>query len=178
MRKVLYIFGQLSDEDVEWICRNAQKEHVVSGNILIKENEPTKKLYILISGSYSVISELAGDKEINRLKSGEVVGEMSFVDHLPPSATVIALEKGIVISIDRELLSKKLEDDFEFASHFYKSIGIFLSGRLRSTTSMLGYGKEQKLDEDTTYSDEVDPNVLENLSLAGDRFTRLMDHFS
>jgi len=178
MRKVLYIFGQLTDDDVEWIRRNAQKQPVASGNILIKENEPTEKLYFLIRGRFSVTSKLAGDKEIARLKSGEVVGEMSFVDHLPPSATVTALEDGIVISIDRELLSEKMEDDFEFATHFYKAIGIFLSGRLRSTTSMLGYEKGQKLEEDATYADEVDPNVLENLSLAGDRFTRLIDHFS
>ena len=178
MRKVLYIFGQLTDEDVEWIRRNAQKENVASGTILIKENEPTEKLYFLIRGRFSVTSKLVEDKEIARLKSGEVVGEMSFVDSLPPSATVTALEDGIVISIDRELLIEKLEDDFEFSTHFYKAIGMFLSGRLRSTTSMLGYGKGQKLEQDATYSDEVDPNVLENLSLAGDRFTRLIDHFS
>ena len=178
MRKVLYIFGQLTDEDVEWIRRNAQKENVASGTILIKENEPTEKLYFLIRGRFSVTSTLVEDKEIARLKSGEMVGEMSFVDSLPPSATVTALEDGIVISIDRELLIEKLEDDFEFATHFYKAIGMFLSGRLRSTTSMLGYGKGQKLEEDVTYADEVDPNVLENLSLAGDRFTRLIDHFS
>ena len=43
---------------------------------------------------------------------------------------------------------------------------------------MLGYGKGQKLIEDTIYEDEVDPNVLENLALAGDRFKRIIDHFS
>ena len=178
MRKVLYIFGQLTDEDVDWIRKKAEKESVVSGDILIKENEPSDKLYFLIRGRFSVTSELAGGKEIAQLKSGEIIGEMSYLDALPPSATVTALEDGVVISIDRELLTEKLENDFEFSAHFYKALGVFLSSRLRSTTSMLGYGKGQKLIEDTIYEDEVDPNVLENLALAGDRFKRIIDHFS
>ena len=43
---------------------------------------------------------------------------------------------------------------------------------------MLGYGKVVDKLEEKNYEDEVDPNVLENLSLAGDRFTRLIDDFS
>ena len=178
MRKVLYIFGQLTDEDVEWIRRNARKERVVSDDILIKENERTEKLFFLITGKYSVTSEFAGQKVLATLSSGEVVGEMSFLDALPPSASVTALEDGIIISIELELLNEKLENDFEFAAHFYKALGIFLSSRLRSTTNLLGYGKGQELEEDKTYIDEIDPNVLEHLSLAGDRFKRLIDHFS
>ena len=36
MRKVLYIFGQLSDEDVNWISNNAIKENINTGSFLIK----------------------------------------------------------------------------------------------------------------------------------------------
>ena len=75
MRKVLYIFGQLTDEDVEWIRKKAEKEIVVSGDILIKDNEPSDKLYFLIRGRFSVTSELAGGKEVAQLKSGEVVAK-------------------------------------------------------------------------------------------------------
>ena len=43
---------------------------------------------------------------------------------------------------------------------------------------MLGYGKIIDKLKEKNYDDEVDPNVLENLSLAGDRFTRLIEAFS
>ena len=178
MRKVLYIFGQLSDEDVNWISNNAIKENINTGTFIIKENEQVDKIYFLIRGRLSVTSKASEDKEIAKLKSGEVVGEMSFVDALPPSATVKAVEDSIVISLDRNLLIDKLEEDYEFASHFYKALAIFLSSRLRSTTSMLGYGKIIDKLKEKNYDDEVDPNVLENLSLAGDRFTRLIEAFS
>ena len=85
---------------------------------------------------------------------------------VPPSATVKAVEDSIVISLDRNLLIDKLEEDYEFASHFYKALAIFLSSRLRSTTSMLGYGKVVDKLEEKNYEDEVDPNVLENCGIS------------
>ena len=57
MRKVLYIFGQLSDEDVNWISNNAIKENINTGSFLIKENEHVDKIYFLIRGRLSITSK-------------------------------------------------------------------------------------------------------------------------
>ena len=178
MRKILYIFGQLSDLDVEWIKNNASKEKVGSGKIIIEENVTLNKLIIIIRGKFSVTSKQTGNQEIAILKSGEVLGEMSFIENLPPSASVTSLEEGMIISIDKEKLNQKLDDDIEFAAHFYKAIGIFLASRLRSTVGLLGYDNKTELNDDIVYEDEVDMNVTENLSIAGDRFSRLIEYFS
>ncbi|SVE14424.1 uncharacterized protein METZ01_LOCUS467278, partial [marine metagenome] len=156
MRKILYIFGQLSDLDVEWIKNNAIKERVGTGTSIITENESLNKLIIIIRGKFSVTSIQTGKKEIALLKSGEVLGEMSFIENLPPSATVTSKEDGIIIAIDKDKLNEKLAIDNEFAAHFYKAIGIFLASRLRSTVGMLGYDNKIEINDDIVYEDEID----------------------
>ena len=178
MRKILYIFGQLSDLDVEWIKNNAIKEKVGPGTVIITENESINKLILIIRGKFSVTCKRTGEKEIALLKSGEMLGEMSFIENLPPSATVTSIEDGIFITVDKDILNQKLDSDNEFAAHFYKAIGIFLASRLRSTIGLLGYDSKIDIDDDIVFEDEIDLNVTENLSVAGDRFSRLIEYFS
>ena len=102
MRKILYIYGQLSDLDVEWIKNNAIKEKVGPGTVIITENESINKLILIIRGKFSVTSKRTGEKEIALLKSGEMLGEMSFIENLPP------LEKEKVLNQLDEIKTKYL----------------------------------------------------------------------
>lgn len=174
MRKVLFILGELSDDDVEWMIANGKKQQVPAGTVLIHEGQAVNALYIILDGSVSVLAQALGGQEIARLGVGEMVGEMSFVDARPPSATVKALEKATVFVIPRGELSIKLEQDHPFAARFYRAIAVFLSDRLRGTVSRLGYGRGQRLTEDVEYADELDPSVLDTVYLAGTRFDRML----
>jgi bacteriocin-type transport-associated protein len=173
MRKALYLLGQLSDADVEWMIAEGAKERVPAGKVLIREGEPVNAVYILLDGLLEVTgSGLSGGPPI-RLGCGEVVGEMSFIDARPPSATVTAAMDSVVLAIPRPALAGKLERHPEFAARFYRSLAVLLSHRLRDTVRRLGYGKGQPLREDVEYDDELDANVLDNLHLAGSRFDRV-----
>jgi CRP/FNR family transcriptional regulator, cyclic AMP receptor protein len=174
MRKVLFILGYLSDTDIEWMLATGKKENVPSGKILIHEGKPVASVYIVLDGKLTVSVAALEDKEIAYLGSGEIVGEMSFIDARPPSATVRAQEKAIVFVIPREALALKIEQDVAFAARFYHALAVFLSDRLRSTVSRLGYGKGVSLDEDTEYEDELDLAVLNTMHLAGLRFDRML----
>jgi CRP/FNR family transcriptional regulator, cyclic AMP receptor protein len=120
-----------------------------------------------------VVARAAGNKEVARLRSGEIVGEMSFVDSRPPSATVQAVEPSSVLAIPRLALKARLSQDAFFAARFYRAMAVFLSDRLRSTVGLLGYGSGQTLEDEATYADEIDTTVLDNVSLAGARFDLL-----
>jgi CRP-like cAMP-binding protein len=97
---------------------------------------------------------------------------MSFVDSRPPSANVIVTRDSVLLEISKEILSEKLENDPGFGSRFYKAISIFLSQRMRKTISRMGYESADDKEEDT--SDELDVNALDNVSIAGARFDRLL----
>ena len=101
MRKVLFLFGQLNDDDVEWMLRAGRKRALRDGEVLIEQGVPVEDVYILLEGHLAVwLKPRRGpEKEIARLNAGEIVGEMSFVDARPPSATVKAVEDSTVFGI-------------------------------------------------------------------------------
>ena len=57
---------------------------------LIEEGKPLSVLYVLLDGQLSVSLAALGGKEVARLQSGEILGELSFLDSRPPTATVTA----------------------------------------------------------------------------------------
>lgn len=159
MRKVLFIFGQLTDADVDWLAKNGRRKRVAKSTVLIHQGVPVQTLYILLQGELSVLAGKS-KKEIARLGTGEIAGEMSFVDARPPSATVTAREDSVVYTIPTKLLGDALTQNPGFAARFYKAVATFLSDRVRKAT-------------DPDYDDELDDSVLDNVDRAGARFNAL-----
>lgn len=174
MKKIFFLLGELDDDDIDWMVATGSREEVVAGTVLIEEGKPIDTLHILLEGTLSVsVSALEG-KTIARLKSGAVVGEMSFTDARPPSATVEAVENSLVLSVPRSKLVEKLHKDEGFASRFYRAIAIFMSTRLRGTVRYLGYAKGQLLTEDVESDEDISPETLDNVPLAQARFDWLL----
>jgi CRP-like cAMP-binding protein len=172
MRKSLILLGILDDSDVEWTIRAGVKERVAPGAMLIREGEPLNSVYIVLGGSFHVSVGNVKNR-IARLYAGDILGEMSFVDSRPPSATVIAAEESWVLEIPRSEVRLRLEEDVAFGSRFYRAIAVFLATRLRETVGNLGYG-EAKVDEDGFEEEgQVPEDLLESMAIAGKRFKML-----
>ncbi len=140
-----FILGALLDSDIFWLQTTGKTEQIPAGKVLIEEGQFVNTFYIVLLGTLTVYLSSADNREIARLGSGEVLGEMSLVDDRPSAATVRAAEQSIVLAISHHQLARKLDQDEGFASRFYRAIAIFLSSRLRSTFVQFGYGEEQKL---------------------------------
>ncbi|HIA13806.1 MAG TPA: cyclic nucleotide-binding domain-containing protein [Nitrospirales bacterium] len=173
MRKVLLIFGQLNDSDIEWIAAVGTQQPLTPGSFIIHEGMPIENIFILLEGRLSVKIE-AHDEELATLEYGEIVGELSFLDSRPPTASVVAITDSVVLTISRETLRAKLERDMAFAARFYRAIGLLLSDRLRKTIGQLGVGPIDSLRADEESVDEIDPELLESMSIAGKRFDVLI----
>ena len=122
MRKVLFILGQLDDRDIEWMLAKGHRQELSAGTVLIQQGQTVDTVSIVLTGllSVSICSPTAGDQELSRLGAGEMVGEMSFIDARPPSATVRAVENTLVFAIPKDQLAIKLADDTAFAARFYR----------------------------------------------------------
>jgi CRP/FNR family cyclic AMP-dependent transcriptional regulator len=173
MKKVLFLFSELDDDDIDWMIATGYRAEVPAGAILITENQPIDTLHILLDGTLTVSVSALGGQVIAYLKSGAVVGEMSFADSRPPSATVEAVEDSLVLSIPRRQLLEKLEEDQGFAARFYRAIAIFLSTRLRGTVKYLGYGTPPLMSEESSV-DDLAPEIIDNVPLAKARFDWLL----
>jgi len=172
MRKTLFLLGGLDDQDIDWMLAVGSRQQLAADAIVIHEGHPIEALYIVLQGTLAVMVPGSANQEIARLTVGDMTGEMSFVDARPPSATVKAIEEAILLSIPRSDLLLKMAQDPAFAARFYRSIAILLSQRLRDMDRRLGQYQESE-GLSGPEADELDPNVLDALHLAGLRFDRM-----
>lgn len=169
MRKVLIIFSQMTDSDVDWIAGSGERIHVKAGTVLIQHAARVEHLYFVLDGQ--LLIRAASGVAIATLESGEIVGEMSLVDPAPTTVSVEVAEDATLFRIADNVMRKKLAADTDFASHFYLALCIFLSDRMRNTTMRLGYGAAAP---DPHAKDELNENLLDNLHVAGARFDRML----
>jgi CRP-like cAMP-binding protein len=175
MRKVFFVLGTLTEADMDWLVGVGSRASCESGAFLIRQGKPVDALYIVLGGQLVVATETPSVKELARLGSGEIIGELSFLDSRPPSATVRALERSTVWSIPRARLSAKLQQDLAFASRFYHALGILLAHRMRNNVTYFTGGS---LSDEVVYDDELDPEMLDTVDRASARFDWLLKRTS
>ncbi|MCC5668500.1 cyclic nucleotide-binding domain-containing protein [Nostoc sp. CHAB 5784] len=192
LKDVLFVLGELHDSDIDWMMACGTKQKIPVNATLIHERGTVDALYILLDGAMSLSiaenernplarafaaiegGEVSG-REIARLSKGEIIGETPLIDGRLPSATVKAIEESIVLSISRQQMAAKLQQDIGFGSRFYRAIAILLSQRLQGMLSRLGYGRRVysqglSLAESAEYDDELNDSVLDGVAIAGKRF--------
>ena len=83
------LFHHLSVEDLEYLADIAQEVNVGRGEVLFRENEPGDSLFLIVTGSVSVMKEEEGRRRlVAELGEQECVGEMAILSEEPRSATV------------------------------------------------------------------------------------------
>lgn len=174
MQKVLFLFGELNDDDIDWLITSGSIARVPPNTSLVTENEPLENLYILLEGLVSVsICPSDTIREIATLTSGEIFGELSFIDHRLPTASVETIEECLVLAVPRHKVSTRLQSDIGFSARFYRAIATFLASRLRNTVRTLGQDKDFVFNQSMN-TDEVPDGVIEHYDLAVTRFDWLL----
>ncbi|HTU45283.1 MAG TPA: cyclic nucleotide-binding domain-containing protein [Bryobacteraceae bacterium] len=164
MRKAFFFLSILNDADIEWLAAHGKRKFAPAGTSVITQGESIDAISFLLEGCLSVTVR-GSPKPIATLNPGEVVGEISFVDSRPPSASVTAIENSHLLQLPLVAVRNKLNQDAGFAARFYRAIATYLANRLRATSRMLGYGTGQELE-----ADELDESLLDNASIGGVRF--------
>jgi CRP-like cAMP-binding protein len=103
------------------------------GDVLLQEGQPTKKVYLLVSGKARV--ETASKALLAQIGPGEICGEMAFLENATASATVRAEEETQAWAVDWRALTDLFELFPHLASRFYRSLAVNLSRRLRDQIS-------------------------------------------
>ena len=169
MRKALYILGQLTDSDVEWLIAAGTRRTLPSGEVLIEQGRAADALSIVLDGTLAI--EVDGH-QVTRSGTGEILGEMSFVDGSPPSATVRATEPSLVLSVPTTAVAEHLRADTAFAARFYRAIAMVLSARLRELLQPEATAADRQ--DFPGLGAEIDEAVLDNVHLAGARTQHIL----
>ncbi len=154
MTKVL--LKELSNQDIDWMLAVGYQVEIEPGTVLIQQGQPLDALHILLDGGLAVslaqsnanplgraFAALEGGtlsgREIAWLTSGEMVGEIPFMETYIPSTTVCATTKSLILTIPQEPLLHKLQQDVDFAAHLYRASAVLLANRLEQMMSQLGH---------------------------------------
>ncbi len=104
------------------------------GDYIFREGDPADVMYMIHKGKVQIIkgSGTFGE-QIRVLGEGEFIGEMAVINMMPRSASAVALEKCILIKMDRESFDETVKKSHEFS----RSVIRLLSDRLRETDELL-----------------------------------------
>ena len=127
------LFANLDNEKSDKIWHSGQDERIPAGTTLIEEGKPVDTMYFVIEGVLHVTVHELGDHPIAVRGPGEIVGEMSFIDPHPSSATIVTAEESHVFAIPHTTFRETLENDSVLAAHIYKAFSIIGARRLRNT---------------------------------------------
>jgi len=131
MPEGLDLINSLDDVDIEWIFSVGKESTIPPGVQLIKEGATPHSIYLLQNGTVSATNSISNEA-IATIGPGEIIGEISFVDERPASASVSTLEQTDLIEISCETLREKINSDKEFASRFYLAVSRIMAQRLRN----------------------------------------------
>ncbi|MYM68041.1 cyclic nucleotide-binding domain-containing protein [Pseudoduganella sp. FT55W] len=168
MRKVLFILSELEDDDVEWLANSGDRLRYPVGAELIPCGSMVDSIYFVLDGTFSVLAR-NGDV-VAELHSGEIIGEMSLVDPARTTASVLANAGAAALRVSHARLRDKLSDDARFAARFYRALTVFMSARIRHTTSLFGQDGQPA----EPLANAISEAQLEKAHLASMRFERLL----
>ena len=195
------LFGKLSDSDVDWFTENGHVKLIAPNIELIQAGRPLEYLYILLRGKLSVFvpegtgnplarafeklegydqSDSSPATEIASSSRAEIIGETALIDARLPIYTFKGAESSQVLKIEKQRLTIRLQENPGMGARFYRVIAMLLSARLQGLIDRLGYGRgiyragQDSLSEGFEYEGEIDWNVLDDISLGGARFERML----
>jgi extracellular factor (EF) 3-hydroxypalmitic acid methyl ester biosynthesis protein len=101
---------------------------------LIQDGAPGGYIYFITDGLFDVLVRNAFGQELRvaQLGPGQIVGEISWLDRQPYSATIKAAESSSVLALQTSTLDQKIEADTAFASRFFRALAHISSTRLRA----------------------------------------------
>ncbi|QNM99012.1 cyclic nucleotide-binding domain-containing protein [Chitinimonas koreensis] len=134
------LFASFTQDEARHFLSACRFEQHAAGERLLREGEPGRELYVLLSGEVAV-RRFGGvaEHELARLGPGDTFGELALIDFGDRSASVVALTDVRVLVFERASLFRlpALE------TKLYRNLAIMMAHRLRETDARLAEAAEQ-----------------------------------
>jgi MFS family permease len=102
----LPLFAGVPRARLEDAVRSATEVPVTAGTVVVRQGDAADSFYIIIGGSYTVTQQpaMAGAEpiELRRLGPDQVFGELGLLYRTARTATVTAVEDGLLLALDRD----------------------------------------------------------------------------
>lgn len=131
-------FQFLTDDDLKLLTQKASRERFERNELILKEGSTRRAVFIVRQGMVRVErSHLGEGVAYARLGTGEIFGEMSFLENTGASASVYADDLVEVDICEGEHVTALMTSVSGFAVRFYQSLAVVLAHRLRETSMLI-----------------------------------------
>ncbi len=130
----IQLFDGLTPVQLDWVSRRAHRRVFPTGKNVMLVEQPGEAVYIILHGTVKVYTEQGGrDAILSILGSGDLIGEMSLIDSVGRSASVVTLEDSLMLWMDKVTFSYLLDNFPPIARNLVK----ILSARVRLSDQMI-----------------------------------------
>jgi CRP-like cAMP-binding protein len=132
------LFADLAADDVNVIVGACEERMFVTGEDLFQEGDAGDSIWIIQSGRVEIYKNIRGDvdRTLASLGPGDVIGEMSFIDHSRRSAGARTSEPSEFLLLTSNSFLKVQKERPEVAAGFYRNLASILASRLRTTNEL------------------------------------------
>ncbi len=146
------LFGGLEDDTLQRIIALMKVETLVPGTEVCKQGDPGRSMFVVLSGEaviYRTNTPGARRTKLIRMGPGEFFGEMTLIDIMKRSATVVVEKPTVLLTLGNKDLYTLYNDDVAGYVMVLQNLCRELSRRLRTTNNRLTSLAEEVGDEGT-----------------------------
>lgn len=191
VKEALFVFGELRDSDIDWMLSAGTIERLEAGKVLLNMGRPVDALYTVLDGQFAIATtdqpcdplstcshglEEAAQQQtfipLAQISRGGLPGIISFLDFQPLPVRIHATQNAKLLSISRQKMAIKLQEDLGFAARFYRVIATQTAHLLASITATecrQSSGHEEREPEDS-FDSELDMEELQQASEGAAKF--------
>lgn len=117
------VFGDLlTTKDKNTLMNNSLIRPAEAGEILCRQGQYDKALYLIIDGEVEINTSTNGSKtSLGKLGSGEIIGEISALFMIPRIATATVTKPSVILEIPCQYFSSIMADNAELQQAVVKS---------------------------------------------------------
>ncbi|MBE2251201.1 MAG: cyclic nucleotide-binding domain-containing protein [Myxococcus sp.] len=134
------LFELVGPEDMHEVLRVLRPVQLTAGDVLFREGEPGRAMWVLGEGAEVSISTTQGSKRpvaVAYARKGDVLGEMALVDDGSRSATAVVTQDGTAHEIDAQEFHAMRSTFVPAAFKVLRKISMDLCRRLRATNERI-----------------------------------------
>jgi CRP/FNR family transcriptional regulator, cyclic AMP receptor protein len=129
------LFNDATDEELTHLSNCMSEQDVRKDAVVVSRDEAGNAMYVILKGRMKVVIQGDNGREVilTILKSGEFFGEMSLLDDLPRSASVVAAEDSKLLVLHRAQFAEHMATSPSMALNVMSE----LSKRLRRADEII-----------------------------------------
>ena len=130
----IQLFEGLTPAQLDWVSQRAHRRVFPTGKNVMLIEQPGEAVFIILHGTVKVYTEQGGrDAILSILGTGDLIGEMSLIDSVGRSASVVTLEDSLMLWMDKVTFNYILDNFPPIARNLVK----ILSARVRLSDQMI-----------------------------------------